>query len=95
MEGGKAKYRELNYTDIISQRRNTRRSNNNNNRKNRYTRRANNRKQKKLTEREHFIERTKMPIGTSSFGIPLTPEMIADRERVARDIDKYIKDGLL
>ena len=93
MEGGKANYRELNYTDTISHRRNTRRSKNN--RKNRNTRRANNRKQKKLTEREHFIERMKMPIGTSSFGIPLTPEMIADRERVARDIDKYIKDGLL
>ena len=37
MEGGKAKYRELNYTDTISQRRNTRRSKNN--RKNRYTNR--------------------------------------------------------
>lgn len=93
MEGGKAKYKEQTYTDTISQRRNTRRSKNNG--KNRNTRRANNRKQKKLTEREHFIERMKMPIGTSSFGIPLTPEMIADRERYSRDIDKYIKDGLL
>ena len=88
MEGGKADYRELNYTDTISHRRNTRRSKNN--RKNRHTRRAN-RNQKKLTEREHFIERMKMPIGTSSFGIPLTPEMIADRERVAREYSIYNK----
>ena len=30
-------------------------------------------------------------IGTSSFGIPLTPEMIADRERVAREYSIYNK----
>jgi hypothetical protein len=82
MEGGKADYRELNYTDTISHRRNTRRSKNN--RKNRYTRRYNNRNQKKITEREHFIERMKMPIGTSSIGIPITPEIKADNERIAR-----------
>ena len=93
MEGGKADYKEQTYTNTISQRRNTRRSKNN--RKNRYTRRYSNRKQKKLTEREHFIERMKMPIGTSSFGIPVTPEIKADIERYSRDIDKYNKDALL
>lgn len=88
MEGGKVKYRELNYTDIISDRRNTRRYNN---RKNKNTRRNNNKKQKKLTEKEHFIERMKMPIGTSSFGIPITPEIKADNERIAREYSIYNK----
>jgi hypothetical protein len=97
MEGGQVKHKEINYTDILSNYRNTRRSKNNrNNRKNRNTRRSkNNRKHTKLTQREHFIERMKMPIGTSSFGIPLTPEMIADGERYSRDIDKNIKDSLI
>ena len=35
-----------------------------------------------------------MPIGTSSFGIPLTPKMIEENERYYRDIEQRIKNGL-
>jgi hypothetical protein len=68
----------------ISNHRNTRRSKNN--KKNKNTRK--NKNQKKLSEMsglEHFRARMRIPIGTSSFGIPLTPEMIADGERIARE----------
>ncbi len=87
MEGGKIEDVDLHHTTIISKYRNTRRSNN---KKNRSTKK--NKKPKKLSEMEHFRARMRMPIGTSSIGLPLTPEMIAINERYAKKIDQRIKD---
>ncbi len=88
MEGGKTENNDLPNISIISKYRNTRRSNN---KKNRNTKK--NKKQKKLSELDHFKARMNMPIGTSSFGLPLTPEMIAINERYAKLIDQRIKEG--
>lgn len=66
---------------IRSEYRNTHHSKNNRNTQ--HTRK--NKKPKKLSEMEHFTARMNMPIGTSSFSIPLTPEIIADNARIARE----------
>jgi hypothetical protein len=50
---------------------------------------------KKRSEMEHFRARMNLPIGTSSVGIPHTPEIKAEIERYAKEIDRRIKDGLL
>ena len=95
MEGGK----ELEHNDVILNYKNTRRSNykntrrSKNNRQNSTTKKNN--KPKRLSEREHFRARMNLPIGTSSFSIPNTPEVMADIERYSREIDQRIKDGLL
>ena len=34
-----------------------------------------------------------MPIGTTSFGIALTPEMIENNARIEKEINQHIKDG--
>jgi len=64
----------------------------------RNTRRSKNRKaqhtKKNKSEMYHFKKRMNMPIGTSSFGIPLTPKMIEENERYYRDIEQRIKNGL-
>jgi hypothetical protein len=67
----------------------TRRSNNN--RKLRNTRKI--KKQKKLTAREHFYRRMLMPMGISTFTMPLTPEMRVANEEYSKEIDQRIKDG--
>lgn len=79
MDGGKAEYHKR--MRIISNYRNTHHSKNNRNTQ--YTKK--NKKPKKLSEMEHFKARMNMPIGTSSFSIPLTPEIIADNARIARE----------
>lgn len=66
---------------IRSEYRNTHHSKNNRNTQ--YTKK--NKKPKTLSEMEHFKARMNMPIGTSSFSIPLTPEIIADNARIARE----------
>lgn len=84
MEGGKIENRELNISH--SKYRNTRRSKN---RKAQHTK-----KNKMSSEMYHFKKRMNMPIGTSSFGIPLTSKMIEENERYYRDIEQRIKNGL-
>lgn len=84
MEGGRIGNRELIHTATITNYRNTRCSKNT--RKNRNTKKNN---RKKLSEIDHFRARMNMPIGTSSFSIPLTPEMIANRERLAKEYTSY------
>ena len=83
MEGGK-----IDNTELIHRAnyRNTRSLKNN-------KKKQNTRKNHKRTN--HFKERMNMPIGTSSFKIVLTPEMIAANERYSKDIDQYIKNGLI
>ena len=81
MEGGKDKNSELANIQIISNHRNTLRLKNN--RKKQNTKKH--KKQKKQSEADHFRARMNMPIGTSSFGIPNTPEIMKEIERVARE----------
>ena len=64
------------------------------NKTNRYTRK--NKKQTKrseMTEIDHFRARMRLPIGTTSFGIALTPEMIENNARIEKEINQHIKDG--
>jgi hypothetical protein len=74
---------------IRSEYRNTRHSKNN--KKTQYTRK--NKKPRKLSEWEHFRARMNLPIGTSSFGIPITDDVRKENERIAREIDLRIKDN--
>jgi len=46
-----------------------------------------------ITPREHFLARMNLPIGTTSFGIALTPKMIAINKQYEKDIDECIKNG--
>ena len=76
---------------IISNYRNTRNSTKTH--KNTHTTRKN--KQKKLSEIseiDHFRARMNMPIGTTSFGISLTPEMIATNEIIRKEINERSKN---
>ena len=53
-------------------------------------------KQKKISEMsemDHFKARMRLPIGTTSFGITLTPEMIENNARIEKEINQRIKDG--
>ena len=80
MKGGKKENKIKNkYVEVITDNRHTRRVKNNKQNKNT----KKNKKQEIRSEMDNFRARMNMPIGTSSFGIPLTPEMIADRERMA------------
>jgi len=76
MEGGKTAIKEQNH---MSNYRNTRRSmnkmNNRNTKKN---------TEKKMTAKDHFTTRMNLPIGSLSFSIPNTSEVMAEIERVAR-----------
>jgi len=46
-----------------------------------------------MSEMEHFRARMRLPIGTTSFGIALTPEMIENNARIEKEINQRIKDG--
>jgi len=85
MEGGKVDH----HMAILPEYRTTR--NSKSNRKNRNTHKNN--KQKKLSEWEHFRARMNLPIGTSSWGIPITDDVRKEIERYARDIDQRIKNN--
>jgi len=89
MEGGKTINRELTSTGIVKDYRNTFRTKNN--RKNRHTQK--NKKQTKLNDMDHFKARMNMPIGTSSFGIPITDDLRKKIERYSKEIDERIKNG--
>lgn len=52
-----------------------------------------NKKQKKMSELDHFRARMRLPIGTTTFGITLTPEMIENNARIEKEINQHIKDG--
>ena len=73
--------RDLQQMTIITNYNTTRRLKNN--RKKQYTQK--NKKEKKLSTSDHFKRRMIMPIGSSSFGIPNTPEIMKEIERVARE----------
>ncbi len=42
----------------------------------------------------HFKKRMNMPIGTSSFGIPITDNIQREIDRYYRDIEQRIKNGM-
>ena len=44
---------------------------------------------------DHFNARMNMPIGTSSIGFPITDDIRKEIERYSKDIDRYIKNGLI
>ena len=50
-------------------------------------------KQKKMSELDHFRARMRLPIGTTTFGITLTSEMIENNARIEKEINQHIKDG--
>ena len=49
----------------------------------------------KMSELDHFRARMNMPIGTSSWSIPITDDVRKDIERISKEIDQRIKDGLI
>jgi hypothetical protein len=70
--------------------RNTRKSNRHNNQ----TTRKNMPLRKRIkSASERARERLMLPIATSSFGISLTPDMIAARDRYAKEIEERLKRG--
>lgn len=74
---------------IRSEYRNTRHSKNN--KKTQHTRK--NKKPRKLSEWEHFRARMNLPIGTSSFGIPITDDVRKEIDEYAKEIQQRIKDN--
>ena len=62
-----------------------------NNRKNRNTRKQ--KKHKKLSAREHFYARMRMPIGTSSMTCPITEDVRKDIERYSKELDERFKNN--
>jgi hypothetical protein len=46
-----------------------------------------------MSEMDHFKARMRLPIGTTSFGITLTPEMIENNACIEKEINQHIKDG--
>ena len=90
MEGGNAKQHvaESEHNITIPNYRNTRRS------KNKKNNTKKNKKEKILTKLDHFRERMNLPIGSSSIRFPLTPEMIAEKEHLIKEIDARIKAGV-
>jgi hypothetical protein len=78
MEGGRVSIKQSSIT-TMTENRNTRRSKNN--RKSRKTKRnIKYKKMSEMSEMEHFRARMSLPIGTSTFGIPLTSEMIEEND---------------
>ena len=49
----------------------------------------------KMSELDHFRARMNIPIGTSSWSIPITDDVRKDIERISKEIDQRIKDGLI
>jgi hypothetical protein len=62
-----------------------------NNRKNRNTRK--NKKQKKLSAREHFYARMRMPIGSSSISFPISEDARKDIEKYNKELDERFKNN--
>lgn len=83
--------RELTRTSIQSNDRNTLRSKNN--KKKHGTKK--NKKSKKRSEMDHFRARMNLPIGSSSVSFPISDDVRKDIERYERDINQWMKDGLL
>jgi len=93
MDGGNAKNTQLHHERIISNSRTTHKSikiktHTNTTRKN-----IKQKKMSEMSEMEHFRARMRLPIGTTSFSIALTPEMIENNARIEKEINQRIKDG--
>ena len=92
MEGGNGKNATMHSVKIKSTYRITHHSSTKNRNTN-TTRKIKPQKMSDMTPREHFLARMNLPIGTTSFGIALTPEMIENNARIEKQIDEDIKNG--
>ena len=89
MEGGKNNNKEQNSKIATGDYSKTYRLKNNKN--TRHTKK--NTKPKKRSPIELFKARMSLPIGTSSFSISLTPEMIKANEECLKEIEEHLKNG--
>lgn len=62
-----------------------------NNRKNRNTRKQ--KKHKKLSAREHFYARMRLPIGSSSISFPISEDARKDIEKYNKELDERFKNN--
>ena len=93
MDGGNSKNAQMHHEKIISNSRTTHKSINIKTHINTTRKNIKQKKMSEMSEMDHFRARMQLPIGTTSFGIKLTPEMIEINKRVERDINQRIKDG--
>jgi hypothetical protein len=87
MEGGRTQNKELTHSITVADHRNTYK----NNRKNKNTRK--NKKPKKLSAREHFYARMRMPIGSSSISFPISEDARKDIEKYNKELDERFKNN--
>jgi hypothetical protein len=88
MEGGRTQNKELTHPITVADHRNTYK----NNRKNRNTRKQ--KKHKKLSAREHFYARMRLPIGTSSMTCPITEDVRKSIEKYKLEIEERHRNGM-